>query len=235
MKFHKLFLLLAAITLILNAQAQKTVYDPNAQIRTVGSFTAIDVSSSIDLYLSMGENAVAVSAKENSYTEKITTEVRNGTLFIGVSGNGGWGAKSLKAYVSIKTINKLVASGASDVFVDGALAGTDLSIYISGASDFKGAVNATNLRLEATGSSDFHISGTSTNAKIKLSGSSDLKGYDLAIDNCDVEASGSSDVKITVNKELRATASGASDIYYKGEPTVKDVKSSGASDIKKAG
>jgi len=232
--FHKLFLLLAAITLIHSAHAQKTVYDPNVQVRTVSNFTAIDVSSSIDLYLSMGENAVAVSAKESSFTDKITTEVKNGTLYIGVSGNG-WGAKSLKAYVSIKTINKLVASGASDVFVDGSLSGTDLSIYISGASDFKGAVNATNLRLEASGSSDFHMSGTGTNAKIKLSGSSDLKGYELVIDNCDIEATGSSDVKITVNKELRATASGASDIYYKGDPTVKDVKSSGASDIKKAG
>jgi len=237
MNIYKITLLFAATLLLQAGKAQKTLYDANAQVRNVGSFTGISVSGAIDLYISMGDNAVAVSSKETSYTEKITTEVRNGVLYIEFNGKGisNWGPRSLKAYVSIKSINKLLASGACEVHVDGSLNAPDLVIDISGASDFNGAVTSQNLRLEGSGSSDFHISGTTVNAKIHLTGASDLKGFDLAADNCDIDASGSSDVKITVNKELKVKASGSSDISYKGNPAVKNVQSSGGADVKKAG
>ncbi|MES2774733.1 MAG: head GIN domain-containing protein [Bacteroidota bacterium] len=236
MKYYKFLLLAATAFLINSGQAQKTVYDANAETRNVGSFTSIEVSSAIDLYLSMGSaDAVAVSAKDKEHIASIITEVKNGTLYIGYKekGIGNWGAKNMKAYVSVKTLNRLKASGASDVLVDGTIKASDLVIDLSGASDFKGAVSSQNLRLNASGSSDYYITGTATNVKIDVSGSSDIKGFELVTDNCDVHASGSSDVSITVNRQLKAEASGSSDINYKGEPTVKDVKSSGSSDIKK--
>jgi hypothetical protein len=55
--------------------------------------------------------------------------------------------------------------------------------------------------------------------------------YDLVVDNCIAELSGASDVKITVNKSLSAKASGASLLYYKGNPEKKEISSSGASNI----
>ncbi|MEO7310119.1 MAG: head GIN domain-containing protein [Chitinophagaceae bacterium] len=238
MTIPKLILLLGAAFTLQTTNAQKTVYDANAEVRNVGAFTNIEVSSAIDLYLSMGsEDAVVVSAKEKTNTGSIVTEVKNGTLYIAYKGSGisDWGAKNMKAYVSVKTLNKLKASGASDIFAEGIINASDLSIDISGASDFKGVVNSQNLRLKGSGSSDFVISGKATNANIEVSGSSDIKGFGLVTENCDVHATGSSDVNITVNKQLKAEASGSSDINYKGDPTVKDVKSTGASDVNKKG
>ncbi|MFM2364137.1 MAG: hypothetical protein RLZZ316_3039, partial [Bacteroidota bacterium] len=57
--------------------AQKTIVnDANAAARTVEAFTKIHVSSAVDLYLSQGdENAVAVSAIEVKYRDRIKTEV----------------------------------------------------------------------------------------------------------------------------------------------------------------
>ncbi len=235
MKTFKNLLLLAVFFTIGKSYAQKTIYDANAQVRNVGAFTGVSVSSAIDLYISMGsEDAVAVSGNDKAFTSSIITEVKNGILYIGFKGSGfNWGGKSMKAYVSIKSIHKLTASGASDVYADGTLTGTNLDIDLSGASDFKGMVNAQNLRLEGSGSSDFTISGKATNLRIALHGSSDVKGFDLIAENCDVEASGSSDVNITVNNQLKASVSGSSDIRYKGNATLKEVRSSGSSDIKK--
>jgi Putative auto-transporter adhesin, head GIN domain len=70
---------------------------------------------------------------------------------------------------------------------------------------------------------------------VEASGASDFKGYDLAIDNCKVSASGASDINITVNKELNVSASGASDVFYKGTCVIKEMRSSGASSIGKRG
>ena len=91
----------------------------------------------------------------------------------------------------------------------------------------------TDLQVESSGASDVKISGYATNASIQCSGASDLKGYDLVVDNCNVKASGASDINITVNKELNVNASGASDVYYKGTAVIKDLHSSGASTVAK--
>jgi hypothetical protein len=238
MKRIVLFFLLVAATIV--AQAQKEfVVDANAELRTVsGTFTAIKVSGGIDLYLSQSsEQAVAISASEDKYKAGIKTVVENGTLRIYYDGDKGlsWKNRKMRAYVSFKTLEKLEASGASDVHVAGELATDALEMQLSGASDFKGRVKVSSLKLELSGASDVSIEGIATVLTIESSGASDVKGYDLITDICTAKVSGASDVNITVNKELNAHASGASEVYYKGDGVIKEMHSSGASSVAKRG
>jgi hypothetical protein len=69
---------------------------------------------------------------------------------------------------------------------------------------------------------------------VEASGASDFKGFDLITEMCNVKASGASDIKITVNKELSAQASGASDVRYKGERIIRDLKTSRSSSVSKS-
>jgi len=48
---------------------------------------------------------------------------------------------------------------------------------------------------------------------------------------CNASASGASDIRINVNKELSAHASGASNVQYKGEGLVRDLRTSGSSSV----
>lgn len=217
--------------------AQKTVInDPNAVLRPVKGYHGIEVSSAINLYLSQGEEeTVAVSARDIKWRDRIRTEVVDGILKIWLDGKGwSMGNNKLKAYVSFTTLDKLIASGASDVYVDGVITGNKLDLELSGASDFKGAIKVGELHLDQSGASDTHITGVVTGlAVIESSGASDVKGYDLVIQNCNAHASGASDIRITVNKELNANATGASSIYYKGAGVVRDVHSGGSSTVAK--
>jgi hypothetical protein len=104
---------------------------------------------------------------------------------------------------------------------------------MSGACDFKGMVKLNTLKISLSGASDIHISGTAGTVDIESNGASDVKGYELVTDTCNANASGASDIQITVNKELTAHANGASDIKYKGSAVIKDMHSSGASNISK--
>jgi hypothetical protein len=221
--------------------AQKTVInDPNAEVRSVKGYHGIDISSAIDLYLSQGDQeTVAVSAADIKWRDRIRTEVVNGILKIWLD-NKGWawssGNKKMKAYVSFTMLDKLVASGASDVYVDGVITGKELYINLSGASDFKGAVKVSELKLDQSGASDAHITGTVEGlTTIMSSGASDVKGYELATASCNAHISGASDVRITVNKELNVHASGASSVYYKGDAVIREMHSSGASSVSKKG
>jgi hypothetical protein len=213
------------------------VNDPNAEIREAKNFHGINVSSSFDVYLSQSnEEAVAVSASETKYREQIIVEVKDGILHIRFDKKGiswGSGRKKLKVYISFKQIDKLTVSGACDVFINGTLKADNLTINQSGASDLKGKMEVNKLSVDLSGASDMTVSGTAMQVEVEASGASDFKGFDFATDICNVSASGASDIKITVNKELSAHASGASDVRYKGNGVIKDLRSSGSSSVSK--
>lgn len=233
----KLLLSFCLLCLTALSFAQKVINDPNVEVRKVGSFSGVSVSGGIDLYLSYGDEAVAVSASKPEIRDRIKTEIENGVLKIGFESKSGininWNSdRKLKAYVSYKTLNSLTASGGSDVLLDGTIKTSELRLKLSGGSDFKGKVEAENLRVDQSGGSDVHIAGKATTLSVDASGGSDFNGYDLVTEICSLEASGGSDIEITANKELSARANGASDIHYKGQPNVKEAKASGASSVK---
>jgi hypothetical protein len=212
------------------------VYDPNAELRSAKNFTAIDVSDGVDIYVSNGDEGVAVSASEIKYRDKIKVVVDKGVLKISYDESNKFsvnGKRNLRAYISYKNLNALSASGGSDVIMEGSVKGKEFLINISGGSDFKGKVDVTELRINQSGGSDVSISGSAKTVFINTSGGSDFSGYGLNADVCDVEASGGSDVEITVNKEISARASGASDVSFKGTAAIKQSKSSGASSVSK--
>lgn len=220
--------------------AQKQINDPNAALRNVGSFTGISVSAGIDLFLSPGDEAVAVSASTTEARDRIRTEVENGVLKIYYDPKSGikinWNSnRNLRAYVSFKTLKSLSASGGCDVVVDGVIKTSELRMDLSGGSDFKGKVDVENLRINQSGGCDVTVSGRAGTLSVDASGGSDFNGFELSADICDLDASGGSDVEVTANKELSARASGASDIRYKGQPNVKEGRASGASSVKARG
>jgi hypothetical protein len=219
------------------SKAQNVVYDENAEVRTVASFNGIDVSGSISVYLSQGTvQGVAVSAGEEKYNNKIKTEVKEGVLKIWVDGgvwnSFNWINKKLKAYVTVVSINRLEVSGASYVSVSGALKSEDLNIEVSGASEVKGIVNVNKLNMDVSGASVVRLSGTANDGLIDASGACKVASYDLVLDRCKVSSSGASSIRVTINNELTADASGGSTVYYKGAGVVKSLNTSGGASIK---
>jgi hypothetical protein len=235
-----ILILLAISSISFTANAQKAlVVDANAEMRTLnGSFSKIKISGGIDLFLSQAETqSIAVSASEDKFKEGIKTVVQAGVLKISYDGERNWGRRNrrLKVYLSFKSIDELEVSGASDIIIAGTLNVPSLDMKLSGASDFKGTIVADKLSINLSGASDVVITGSANEVNIESSGASDIKGYGLKAGFCNVTASGASDVQITINKELTAHASGASNIYYRGDAVIKDMHSSGASSIDKRG
>ena len=258
MKKIVIALFLITVSAVSFAQNTKSVvYDANAEVRKVDEFKAVDVSNAITVYLSQGaETAVAIST-ENGDKNKVKTEVRNGVLKIYMESDfwGKWGGRDekVKAYVTVKDINKLVASGASHIRIADKLTVSNLKVVCSGASSIKGELKADDLKFDLTGASSTNLiintnklyvdmsgassgnfSGSSSELMIDASGASSFKGFDLVANTCIADASGASTIRVNVAKEFsKIHASGASSIHYKGDATIKNFESSGASSIKK--
>jgi hypothetical protein len=234
-----LFSLITLITLSTWAQETKLINDPDAVERTLsGSFTAISVSSGIDLYLTQGnEEKVAVSAFDQKHLDRLKTEVVNGTLKIYYDNKGvTWKSnnRKLKAYVSFKTLAKLYASAGSEVSVNGNISTESLDLKVSSGAGFNGAVNTKELLADVSSGAGVKISGKADKLKVEVSSGADFKGYDFVTDYCDASASSGAGIQVTINKELSAKASSGADIRYKGTALIRDIKISGGGAVKKA-
>ena len=234
-----LFLSFVLVSLLARAQDTQVFNDANAQKRTVsGSFTAINVSSGIELTLVQGnEESVAVSASDEKYLSRIKTEVKNGTLSIYYDNEGlkrTSGKMKLKAWVSCKTLEKLHASSGSEVNVKSAIETTNLDMKFTSGSQFNGKLNAKQLTIDQSSGSTINLSGKSDKIIVEVSSGSMFKGYDLTVDYCDAKASSGASVNITIQKELNARASSGGGIKYKGDGLIRDINISSGGMVKKA-
>ncbi len=236
----KLFFAILGCCFLSAAIAQnREIKDPNAQARAVSSFHAIKVSNGIHLFLVQGnEEAVAVSAADKEYRDRIRTEVENGVLKIYYD-NDNWKfwesdeKKNLKAYVSCKILDRLKASSGARVEVDGSIRSANLAMDFSSGSNFKGNVNVKELKVEQNSGAETFFGGVAAILRIQASSGSSMRGYDLETDQCDANTSSGASVHVTVKKELNASASSGSEIYYKGTGVVRDLSTSSGGEVSK--
>lgn len=233
----KKLLLLVSVALIgVSCIAQNEKDVASRKGRNIKNFDKIELSGAIDLLLIEGtDEKVVVSASSDAYESKIKTVVQGTVLKIYYEDKSFWHGENngkMKAFVTFKTLKGLDISGACSVKAKNITA-KNLKIELSGASSFDGNVSIGNAYLNLSGASSMHITGSASVLKIDASGACNLKGYDLKTDYCKLEASGASDIRISVSKELSAEATGGSSVYYKGNCAVKESDASGGASIKR--
>jgi hypothetical protein len=236
MKNLTLLTVFALAGIVAFGQNPKVINDPNAQKRTVGDFHGIKVSGGIELYLTQGdEEAVAVSASDPEYRDRLKTEVKDGILHIYLDDQWQhWGWKDnlkLKAYVSCKTLDQLRGAGGANIHVDQTIKAERLDVHISGGGQMHAKFEAGEMTAGVSGGGDLYLSGTAGTLNVHVIGGGGFHGYELAADSCDAHVSGGGDVFVTVNKTLDAAVHGGGDIRYKGDGSVRESHTAGGGNI----
>ncbi|TDQ10362.1 head GIN domain-containing protein [Pedobacter metabolipauper] len=228
-KSASLLLVFSIAALSLKAQETK-----DFQIK---NFTEISVASGIDLYLTQG-SAEQVKVVTHSDLMKNLVIIKEGNaLKISYKDNVSWSrivkGQSIKVYVSYKTLQALSASGGSDVYTQNTLKTDRLVVKGSGGSDLKLNVVTKDIQIQISGGSDVELKGTGVNMDAKASGGSDIDAYGFVTEYAKVTVSGGSDGNVNVSKALEASATGGSDVNYKGNPSVKKTSLSKSGDVNK--
>jgi len=200
--------------------------------RKAGYFNAVKVSSGIDVYLTQGQKeSITVEADDNLH-EYIITEIKDNTLKVYSKANIRK-AEAKKVYVTIKDVEKLSASSAGDLYGETLIKSDELFLSASSAGDIKLKIEVNRLECKISSSGDIKLEGIADELEADLSSAGDLKAFDLITRIADVSTSSAGDAWITVTEKLRARASSAGDIYYKGNPQQVDARSSSAGGIHK--
>ncbi|HDR88301.1 MAG TPA: DUF2807 domain-containing protein [Bacteroidetes bacterium] len=213
---------------------RETVYGEGPVIKKAVDteyFTGIRVSSGIDVFLRQDENlGVVVEADENLH-EYIHHEVRNGILIIDTEVNIRQ-AKSKKVYISLPELREIQISSAGDVEGQGKFTCRKLDISVSSAGDLSLEVEAGEIRVSLSSAGDIRLSGKADSLEARLSSAGDLDALRLKVEKADVAVSSSGNARIFVTRELNARSSSSGDIYYLGNPEIKNIHVSSAGRVK---
>jgi hypothetical protein len=233
LKYLTVAVLCLGITACVDGQFRKTVYGNKNVVskeRPAGSFTAVRVSSGIDVYLTQGDKmSITVEADENLH-EYIKTEVEDGNLKVYADANIRE-AERKRVYITMKEISSLSTSSAGDIYGESPVKAEDLRLSASSAGDMKLELYAKNVEIDISSSGDITLTGEAGTIDATLSSAGDLNAYDFMVKEAELSVSSAGDADIYVTERLTAHASSAGDVNYKGDPKYVDAHSSSAGGV----
>ena len=233
LKCFLVIILALGITACVDGQIRRTVYGNNHVVkkeRDAGNFSGLRVSSGIDVYLKQTDDeSIVVEADENLH-EYIQTEIRDGILNVYTEANIRE-AEMKRVYVTMRDINSLKTTSAGDIIGETPVKTEKLELSATSAGDIKLEVYAKEIEAHISSSGDVTLTGEVDILDATLSSAGDLNAFGLEVREADVSASSAGDADISVSERLRARASSAGDINYRGNPKYIDAHSSSAGGI----
>lgn len=239
MKKYSITLLALIVTLVGQAQFSKRIKG-NGQMttveRTVGSYDQIAISGGFDLELVAGSEGRLSLQGESNILEHVVTKADHGKLEIKVA--RGYNlqpskGKRIRLTVPVDDLKEISISGSSEVVGKTPIKGGRFKASISGSGHLEVDLEKDAVSLALSGSGGVRFTGQTENMDASISGSGNLSAYGLECTNASVTLSGSGQAQIAVTGNLEARVSGSGNIYYKGDPSQVDAKSSGSGGISK--
>jgi len=201
----------------------------------ITGFDEVDAGHSFKVDIQQGE-AFHVVVRIDDNLEKHLQIVKQGsTLKIGLKPGRSYNVRkaTMEAVVTLPELVGVELSGASQGTVTGFESTRVLEIELSGASSLRGSIETGDLRCKASGSSSVTLGGSGQDLTVDASGASQVDLSDLAVDDAEVEASGASIVTVNSGGTLDVEASGASRVYYFGNPKLEKINTSGGSSVER--
>ena len=180
-------------------------------------FVRINASRGLDVYITKSKHtSLEVEADENLH-ELITTEVKDGTLYITATRNI-WGGSTKKIHLAADFINEISVSSGAEVYSENTYSSDKLTINATSGSQANMELKVDDLRCESTSGADMKLSGKAINFTVSSTSGSHINAYDLTARSCDANATSGAGIRIKVTETFVGKATSGANIRFKGHP-----------------
>ena len=87
-----------------------------------------------------------------------------------------------------------------------------------------------NVTTSGSGATEVNLKGQATSSNIDISGVGHVYALDFVVGSCNIETSGAGHCEVNVLNNLHISSSGASEVKYRGHPSITNDKT-GASSV----
>jgi hypothetical protein len=185
--------------------SRNIVYD----YRVLSNYNSIITNGFANIFISQEQNDTLIIETDDNIAPLIHTSINNGILNIETESIC---PTILNYRVYMTNINQLSLGGSGNIVsVD--------TLHIQ------------NMDINFDGSGNVELFGSCNKYKIYLNGSGNLELLEFVTDTAFVEINGSGTIRVNARKYLKAYINGSGNIYYKGNPIVKEIEINGSGNI----
>jgi hypothetical protein len=183
---------------------------PSTQVREVPTFHAVELAGSSNVVIRAGEKQSVVVRADDNLLDRVTTEVKAGTLVLGTTPGSMTTKSPMSVEIGVPELTSLTLNGSGNIVVTN--------------------VSTDRLDVSLPGSGTLTADGTATKLDLSVGGSGSVQFARLVAKDAHVGVSGSGAAFVTATRSLTASVSGTGAIIYTGNPqsVTKNVTGSGA-------
>ena len=232
-RFNPIYLLFAIVPALFSCNEE----DPGPRQNDQRTFSLVDfdrleISEAMDVTVEQGNSFRIVASGDNRNLNDLQVEKNGSTLRVKFNDSRN------RQYTTYVTITMPVILG---VDFSGAVAGrvngfttavSRFDLSLSGSSVGQLNINADEVFAMITGASNLRVNGAGKKIQASISGASKFTAFEYPVDVTTLTVSGASRAKVNTALQLNVSASGASEVLYRGTPQV-EANVTGASAVKK--
>lgn len=199
-------------------------------------FTCVDVRGAFEVEIVRSDSYGVIVDASPSALKHVEVSKRGETLTLGQKWRiFGWRPRVIrpKARISLPLLKGLSLHGATKGTISGFSSSEHFKLNLSGASRVTGKIEGGDADFDISGASSVQLTGSAKDVVIEAAGASRVNLGEFPVQNAKLEFSGASSGTVNIDGRLDANLSGASRLSYIGEPTMGDIKTSGASTLSK--
>jgi phage shock protein PspC (stress-responsive transcriptional regulator) len=142
-------------------------------------------------------------------------------------------AKAVKVKIYMPSVGEIDVAGLSSVSLSGYTSGS-LDADVAGNSTFiMRNVSVDQLNIDLAGISSFEGDASINKLRLKGAGACNVRALNMEVNDLNINLVGACNADVNVKDKIKGSLSGASNLQYKGAPTL-DVSTSGASKVSSA-
>lgn len=199
--------------------------------RPLEDVRGVVASSSFEVEVAIGGPAQVVITADDNVLDLVRAEVVDGALELGLVPDHDVREATLRAVVTVPTVERLQASDAASITVDDLVTSSDLGVRTSGSARIVADALVGRLRVTASGTSSAWLAGAADRADLQGSGSARLALGPLTVGDATIRLSGSAQAELRLEGEATVDASGSSRLAWDGDGELVDVQRSGNAQI----
>jgi hypothetical protein len=220
------------LSLLVLVFAVATAFGQTSEVRQTGTFKGIKAGEAINVTLKKGDKESIKVEVDGVSLNAVITEVSGSYLKIHMA-EGSYKNRKVNVTVTYVSLERISASSASSVVSEGVLKTELLDITASSAASVELKVDAGRVTVSVSSAGDIILEGKAKSLTIDAGSAGVVDAYNLECEMVDATASSAGSVKVNVTKELRAEASSAGSIRYRGSPGKSDTRATSGGSVRK--